>query len=166
MNDLVNALLAGWQLNLDLAEALLQDIPADQATDQPGGVVNHPAWTLSHLNHYHPAILALIHNQPVEDPGRHPDAPKYDEGSTPVNDPALYPDWADLLATYRDGHERVADALSAMNPEHLARPPRLERWAAAFGATAGILQYLLIIHEAQHVGQLMVWRRAAGLAKD
>lgn len=166
MDSLVDALQFGWRLNIDQAEALLAGVPADRITDQTGGVVNHPAWTLCHLNHYRPAILSLIRNQPVADPGRHPDAPRYDEGSVPIDDPTAYPAQAELLAAYRDGCQRVADALAKMDPAHLALPPQLPRWAAAFGTTARALQYLMVVHESHHVGQVMAWRRASGLCDD
>lgn len=165
MDGLVDALRFSWRFNLDQVESLLNDVPADRMTDQSGGVVNHPAWTLHHLNHYHPAILSLIHNQPVDDPARHPDAPRYDEGSVPVNDPAAYLAQAELLAAYRDGHQRVANALAAMEAAHLALPPQLPRWASAFGTTGRVLQYLMVIHESHHIGQIMAWRRAAGLSR-
>jgi uncharacterized damage-inducible protein DinB len=164
-NTLIDALRLSWQINFDQVEALMVDVPAGGLTHQPGGVVNHPAWTLSHLNHYRPAILALIGNHPVEDPGRHPDASRYDEGSVPVDDPACYPPYTALLAAYRGGHERVADALRLMDRRYLTLPPRLERWATVFGTTARTLQYLMSVHESHHVGQLMVWRRALLLSE-
>lgn len=152
----VDATSTGWLLrrgmhsNGGVAKRLFGLIPPERATEQPGGVTNHPAWTIAHLRLYHPAILALARGQSVCDPGEHPD-------------PGAYPSWAQLVARFNEAHAQVHDALRRITCQTLARSPGLERWTEAFGDTAPTLQYLLVHHEAVHRGELTVWCRAAGL---
>lgn len=142
---------------------LLGDLPAEQWTRQPGGLPNHAAWTLAHLGHYHPALLSLARGEPVSDPGQHPDAGRFDAGATPIDDPQAYPTPTTLLATYRDGHQRIREALQSAPAERLLEPPGLARWQKGFPQTHQALMYLLVLHEGYHLGQLMSWRRALGL---
>lgn len=158
-------LIAGWQHNLDLAERLYADIPDHPMTSQPGGLPNHPAWTLAHLLHYHPAILALARGETVSDPGEHPDAHRYDAGSTPVDDPAAYPPKAELLDRYRRNHDAVAQALRDAPADRLDQQPGLARWVRTFPTTGAALQYLMVFHEAQHLGEVTAWRRPANLGE-
>lgn len=144
----------------DQAKSLLDNVPADQYVLQPGGVVNHPAWTLSHLVHYHPAILSLLRNQPVTDPANTPKADLYDEGSTPQSDVTLYLPGDELLAAYLHGHEQILAVLQQAPEDYFARKPGLDRWAKAFPTVADNLVYLILLHESQHLGQVMAWRRA------
>ncbi len=163
MTSISDLLLAGWRKNHTIARALLADADPSLMTRQSPGVVNHPAWTLSHLIFYHPAILSLAQGQSVDDPALAVDASIYDEGSTPIDDPTCYRSKEALLALYSHGHAQVETALRQVSPNLLAQPPGLERWSHAFPDSAQTLVYLMLIHEAQHLGQLMVWRRAVGL---
>jgi len=158
----IDVLIGGWRDNLELAERLFRTISDEQMTAQPDGVVNHPAWTLAHLIHYYPAILSLAEGREILDPGKHPDAPRYDAGSAPVDDPSEYPSRSELLTRYRRGHEDVERALVGADLVLLERPPGLARWAQGFGSTARALGYLMVFHEADHLGQLAAWRRAMG----
>lgn len=158
----IDILLAGWQKNLEQTEALLDGIASDQMTRQPAGAPNHPAWTIAHLLHYHPAILSLIDGKPVNDPAEHPDASRYDAGSTPVDEPQQYPSKDELIANYPAGHEQVTSQLRQVSEDQLDRAPGLPRWAKAFPSIAATLTYLMVVHEATHLGQIMTWRRAMG----
>jgi uncharacterized damage-inducible protein DinB len=164
MSELQSRLETSWQLVGRQMQQLLRDIPASLMTTQPGGLLNHPAWTLSHLCHYHPAILSLLRGQSVEDPALHPDADHYDEGSLPVDRPALYRSSEELRAMYQAGHEEILAAVQSTTPEILTSQPGLPRWAQSFVHTGDVLMYLMIMHESQHAGQIMSWKRAAGLS--
>ena len=85
--------------------------------------MNHPAWTLSHLNVYHPVIAAVLRGQPFEDSANH----KFGMKSKPSPDRSLYPSKRELLETYTRGHELVASTLKASTrPCWKAR----RRWSA------------------------------------
>jgi len=153
----------GLRFNNEVARSLFAVIPADRATEQPDGVVNHPAWTLAHLCHYQPATLALAGGQSVRDPAQLPDAHRYDAGSTPIRDKAAYPAWAELTARYKQAHDEILQSLESITHQTLVQRPGLGRWAHTFADTASALQYLLVHHEAIHLGQMMVWCRVMGV---
>lgn len=154
----------GWHRVGQQAQSLLSDVKAEQYVLQPQGVVNHPAWTISHLIHYHPAILSLLQGQAVQDPSDAPNAKIYDEGSTPQPNLSLYRAGDALLKTYMQGHQQIHEALLKASTACFEQKPGLDRWAKAFPTTKDALVYLMLLHESQHLGQLMVWRRVAGLA--
>ncbi len=162
MSEVNTLLMNGWRQNRQQLEALLTDVSTDGMTRQPHGVVNHPAWTIAHLIHYHPAILSLLRGEVVDDPATATDADLYDAGSTPVHDSSLYPDRQTLLERYCNHHEQVIELLAGVESATFDRPPGLPRWAEAFGTTDCALVYLMHVHEAMHIGQIMVWRRAMG----
>lgn len=164
MNNVATMLAYGWGLNLSKLKALLADIAPHAMTHQPAGVVNHPAWTIAHLVHYHPAIVSMLRGEPVADPGLHADASRFDAGSTPVDDAGAYPQKEALLANYRRGHQEAERLLQQIGTDVLHRAPALQRWATAFGNVEKALVYLMLYHESLHIGQIMVWRRAMGLA--
>jgi hypothetical protein len=58
----------------------------------------------------------------------------------------------------------VAQALLHAKPEDFLRKPSVARWAAAYPNVGFMLPDLLLHHESLHIGQLSIWRRAAGLA--
>lgn len=157
-------LLSGWRQNAAKVRELMGEVTADNMTMQPEGVVNHPAWTLAHLIHYHPAIFHLALGEAVEDPALEPNAAFYDEGSTPVADTSVYPTRNELLNHYLAGHVRIEKALAHAPESLFAKPPGLARWTKAFATTGDALVYLMLVHESQHVGQMMVWRRAMSQA--
>ena len=163
-SEIAEILIAGWAQNLAKVDALFKDIDADEITRQPPGIPNHPAWTLSHLIHYHPAIIRLVSAESIEDPALAEGAADYDAGSTPVDRPEIYLPKNRLLEQFRDGHANVALLLETATPEQLKQPPGLARWAKAFGTTQRALFYLMHYHETLHIGQIMIWRRALGKA--
>lgn len=163
MEQVAQMLAYGSALNLGKVEALMKDIAPDVMTHQPTGVMNHPAWTIAHLVHYHPAILCMLRGEVIADPGLHPDAPRFDAGSIPVDDVAACPTRDALLGQYRRGHQDAERLLQSVDGEVLQGKPGLPRWAKAFGTVEKALVYLMLYHESLHIGEIMVWRRAMGL---
>jgi len=87
---------------------------------------------------------------------------RFDAGSIPTDAPSGYPAKPELLERYREGHQDIERALRDAPPGRLEQPPGLERWAEGFGGTGHALQYLMVHHEAEHLGQIAGWRRAMG----
>jgi hypothetical protein len=160
-----NLLLHSWNVNLDYGLRLVDDLSGQLMVHQPSPGMNHPAWVLCHLCHYHPAIQALAAGEPCPDPAQHLDAPRFDEGSMPAPDPTQYPDKAELVGRFRQGHGEIAVAVERMNIERLNEPVSLERWRPLFGTTGVALAYLMLTHESGHLGQVSAWRRAQGLPR-
>ncbi len=170
MNAFANALLIAWERNRDYGAKLVADLTdeqmiamplmannADQA-NVPG--MNHPTWILSHLNAYHTPLIAMLTGATFDDPKDHP----FGMLSKPQADASVYPGKDELVAAWEQGHADVAMALTAASDDAFARPMTLERWQKVFPCVIDALPYVMISHEATHLGQLSAWRRVQGLA--
>ena len=158
----VESFVYAWDNQLAYALALTDDLTDAQMVLRPGGNMNHPAWILGHVSLYHPATIALLAGKPFDDP-------KNDElfgfaGKGPQPDIAKYGSKEKIISRFKAGHEQVAQALLNAPAEAFNRPPSLERWAASYPTVDFILPDLLLHHESLHIGQISIWRRAAGLA--
>lgn len=159
MPAIIDALLYGWDKNLDYARKLVADLPDDKLAFQPAPRMNHPAWIFSHLNLYHPVMVAILRSQPFEDPKTHP----FGMQSKPTASRADYPSKQALIDTYAKGHDEVAAAIKVSGEAKLLEPPPLERWRNLMPVNATLFAYLMLVHESTHLGQLSAWRRVQGL---
>lgn len=164
LNDTAIDLMLGvFRDHLTWLEDTVADIPDERLAEQPGGVVNHPAWTLSHLNATLCFLLGLLDE--TEGDSAEEENKKYGNGSIPVTDRSQYASQSELLATLKQRHELVDSAVRAKHREYFSRPTpeKLREFAPTIGRIA---IYLLASHESYHLGQLMQWRRAAGFKKE
>jgi hypothetical protein len=156
------SMVYAWDNQFRYAAALLEDVTDEQMVLRPGGNMNHPAWIIGHVSLYHPAALALLAGEPFEDP-KNNDLFGF-AGRGPVDDMRAYGSKRTLLEQFAAGHEQVARALLAAKPADFQRPPSLPRWAAQYPTVEFMLPDLLVFHESMHIGQISIWRRAAGLS--
>lgn len=157
----VESFVFAWDNQLAYALALVNDLTDQQMVLRPGGNMNHPAWILGHVGAYHPVALQLLAGELVDDPK---DNPLYGfAGHGPLDDITPYGSREEIVSRYAEGHESVAQALLAAPPEAFRRPPSLERWAKVYPTVEFMLPDLLLYHESLHIGQISIWRRAAGL---
>lgn len=150
----IHAMVSGF-----LAEAV-DDVPESRMAEQPGGLVNHPAWTLSHMNAYAAMLLAIL-----GDPGgaaAEAEMERFGYGTTPVPDLSAYAPKRALLDGFRERNARLAAVVRERHAVAFPKPPP-ERFRPT--PTVGHLAItLLVAHPGHHLGQLRQWRRAAGLA--
>jgi hypothetical protein len=160
MSTLIDAVVRAWAAQREYAAKLVADLSDADMVSQPaaGTVMNHPAWTLSHLASYHGALAAMLKGEPFADPLTSPFA----RGSRPSADPAAYRPKETLVREYLQGHELVGTTLAATPPAVLDRPIPLERWRERFPTVGDAIVYLMLSHEAMHLGQVSAWRRAGG----
>jgi hypothetical protein len=155
------SIVFAWDNGLAYALALLEDLTDDQMVLRPGGNMNHPSWILGHMSIYYPVVPALLRGEPFDDPA---DDPLFGfRGRGPLPDINVYGTKASQLRRLTEGHEAVAQALLAASSEQLNQRPSLPRWAEAYPTVEFMLPDLLLHHESLHIGQLSIWRRAAGL---
>ncbi len=130
-------------------------------TEQRGVIVNHPAWTLSHLNAYAGVLLSMLDDASV--PTADSELERFGYGSTPVPSPAAYVTKCELLSEFKGRNARLA-AVVAEKHAHYFPKPSPEKFHP-FSPTIGhIAVTLLVTHPPHHLGQLKQWRRAVGLA--
>lgn len=156
-----SSIVYAWDNSLRYALALLDDVTDEQMLLRPGANMNHPAWILGHVCIYHPIIIPLLEGRSFPDPANDPLFGF--SGSESQSDPKLYGSKESQVRRFVDGHEQVAQTLLSATAESLQRPPSLPRWSAAYPTVEFMLPDLLLHHESLHVGQLSIWRRAAGL---
>ena len=157
----VASIIYAWDNQLNYAQALLGDLTDQHMVLRPGGAMNHPAWILGHVSLYHPIVVDMLANRPFADAR---DDKLYGfAGQGPVDDLSVYGTKQSIVQRFVDGHEQVAQALLAATPADFARKPNLDRWAAVYPTIEFMLPDLLLHHESLHIGQLSIWRRAAGL---
>jgi hypothetical protein len=154
-------MLITWRRNGAYAQRLVGDLSEADMTAQPPGAVglmNHPAWILSHLALYHGLCAQMLRGETPLDPVDHPYGPK----SVICPDPAAYLPRAALVAEFARVHDEAEQALCGASEAVLARSTPLERWRAMHPTIGDMAVTLMVKHESHHLGQLSAWRRAMG----
>jgi hypothetical protein len=157
---MLKPLLNNYAFNLSFLKMLVDDVEEEKMCQQPGGLVNHPAWTLPHLVTGSEFAGQLLGLEPLIAQDWFD---KYGRGSTPSTDPADYPSKSDALAALEAHHARVSDALGITDPSLLDRPTPNDDFRQIMPTLGDALLFLLVTHEAFHIGELASWRKAMGL---
>lgn len=87
----IHAMIHGFVLDA------VEDVPESRMTEQPGTLINHPAWTLSHLNAYAGSLLSVLDDPSVPPAMADAEMERYGYGTTPANDRAAYATKRELL---------------------------------------------------------------------
>ena len=121
---------------------------------------NHCMWVLGHTTVVEGRLHKSLFGTP--NPVEHW-KPMFDAGSQPVDDPAAYPPFDEVLRKYRELRAKTLAYLDEIGDEDLDRPvknppPGLE---APF-ATVGKALLTIALHQAFHNGQSSVARRESG----
>jgi hypothetical protein len=149
-----------YHLALDNLRRLVADVPDSRMAEQPGAVVNHPAWVIGHLVHSCQAIGGEMGLRPWLTPNW---TSRFGTGSVPTGDREAYPSKTELLDALADGQKRVLDRLVELGEDGLYAPLPDERYREMFPTIGHAVLQILTVHTALHVGQVTVWRRAVGL---
>lgn len=149
-----------YGFNLGFAERLVKDLTPEQMVQQPGGVINHPAWSLGHLVNTANSLAQLL--------GLESEAPEgwdkiFATGGTPSDDQSLFPSKEELLAELKKQHTRNTAAFDQVDPAELAKPHPNEKARKYFPTVGDLVVFLMTAHEMDHLGQVAAWRRAMGL---
>lgn len=135
------------------------NFPDDLVTAQPPSCPNHLLWTLGHLASTASWMAGLVDGQPHTVPETY--EKMFGMGSTPVNDPAAYPPFAEVRAAFDATYERLLTAAERMNDEQLAAPPAAD--GGGFVNDKLDALFKAAWHESWHLGQLANLRRALNL---
>ena len=128
-------------------------------TRQPNGVPNHPAWVMGHLTSSCQALgreLGLATWLPAQW------EQQFGTGSIPTSDRSAYPSKEELLAALADGQARVSNRLADLGDAGMSTALPDKRYKTKFPTVGHAVVHILTGHAAVHVGQISVWRRAAG----
>lgn len=161
--DTIGAILNIHTMVHGLLVEAVEDVPESRMTEQPGVIVNHPAWTLSHLNAYAGVLFSMLDDPSV--PTADAELERFGYGTTPLPSPAVYATKRELLTEFKARNARLATVVAAKHANYFPRPS--PKRFHPFSPTIGhIAVTLLVTHPPHHLGQLKLWRRAIGLAND
>ena len=149
-----------YGFNLRYAEMLVNDLSDDQMTEQPGGVINHPAWSLGHLTVSASHLGQLL--------GLESDLPEgwsetFKTGGEPSGDGSAYPSKEEILGALKEQHTRNTEAATNLDASRFAEPHPDEGTRSYFPTVGDMIVFLMTSHEMDHLGQIAAWRRAMGL---
>lgn len=159
-HDTISTLLDLHAMISGFLVEVVEEIPESRMAEQPGTIVNHPAWTLSHLNAYAASLLSMLDDPSVPTAGA--EMERFGYGTTPVADPAAYASKRELLDRFRNRNSRLAAVVAEKHSDYFPRPSP-EKFQPHSPTIGHIAITLLIAHPPHHLGQLRQWRRAAGL---
>lgn len=146
--------------NLRHARDLVEGLTLEQCVAQPGGLVNHPTWTIGHLAVTSSVMLMELGVQPAF-------LPEWMERffpGVPISPLADdYPPFADLMEQYESVHARLSEVVPAVTEEMFSAEPRMDPVKRRFSAVGQFVAYAMTAHEGVHLGQLADVRRALGL---
>ena len=149
-----------YGFNLNYAKRLVGDLSAEQMVEQPGGVVNHPAWSLGHLCVAADHLATTLGRESTLPDGW---ADTFKTGGVPGGGLADYPSKDELITTLATLHERAVEVVKATDPAELEKPHPNEGTRKYFPTVADMAIFMMTGHEMDHLGQIAAWRRAMGL---
>ena len=157
---MLNHLTLLYAFNLKYAEKLVKDVSPEQMVHQPGGVINHPSWSLGHL-----VVSANRLGQLLGLKSQLPDGWEkiFATGGIPSGNEADYPSKEEILEALREQHARNAEAVAQSDPSAFTVPHPNEKTRSYFPTVGDMVIFMMTSHEMDHLGQIAAWRRAMGL---
>jgi hypothetical protein len=134
----------------------LEKTPADRLAER--SEMNHALWTIAHLIGARVNIIKQCGGTPPE---LNIDLNAYGGGTQPAEAPHV--DKATLEADLQKTTDAVLEAAAAITPAQAAARSPYADYGPLFATNAGMVRYLMTVHEAEHLGQLKAWRRACGM---
>jgi len=157
---MLKSVLHNYAFNLEYAKMLMADIADDQMCTQPADIKNHPAWTIGHLAYASSYAAILVGLEPAVPENW---AELFGRNVSPVDDRSTYPSKEELMQAIEQQHGRVSEALTTADPAIFDGETPDEEFRQIMPTVGDALGYLLVSHEATHLGQLSAWRRAMGM---
>ena len=162
------------ETTLPLFTRFLKGFDDTNHTHQAPGMPNHCAWTLAHLALYHhratDRLLGFDDPKPLPESdfiagdGRSGTPDRIDSesvcyGSTPTDDPSIYPTHARLLEIHERAWQRLTDTTRNATSDMLDR--KVPWGNAPFPADALVVR--MMMHMGTHAGQITDLRRGLGM---
>lgn len=120
---------------------------------------NHAMWIAGHLAVVEGRLQQMLHGGP--NPVHHW-KPLFDWGSEPVDDPAAYPPFDEVLGTCKELRDQTHAFLDEAGEAGLDQPTKCQPPGFTGMETAGAAIIIIAGHACGHLGGLNVIRAAAG----
>jgi len=143
---------------LSEAQRMMDAVPCERCAEMVGTSKN-AAWLIGHL-----AVAADMMNMfaggEMTLSSWHD---LYAPGKEPKPDRSLYPKKAELMETLAERHAAVDKHVVTLTQSDFETPLPLEKYREFFPTIGHAAVYFMASHEMYHLGQLSVWRNAAGI---
>lgn len=154
--------LSAFGFDLLYAKKAVEDVPDEKMCEQPGGMKNHPAWVLGHLALSCDGACKMLGHDEPKAPAQWGEV--FKNGVTPTADRSKYPDKAALVKALEEGHAALAKVYEDAPESVLNQPLPMEEVRPMFPTVGDFVLFLMTGHEGMHLGQVMAWRSAQGMA--
>jgi|HubBroStandDraft_4_1064222.scaffolds.fasta_scaffold282060_2 hypothetical protein len=154
------AILSAYEFQRQYLSLLVEDIPEDKMSAQPGGIVNHPAWQLGHLTLTQDVMVKILGGNSRLDPDWEK---RFGRGTIPAGAGSVHPAKSDFLALLDGQRREYVRLFSRLSSDELAKPPTMPGIPPLFTSLGMFLVFLMMSHESGHLGQIASWRKAMGM---
>jgi DinB superfamily len=120
---------------------------------------NHAMWIAGHLAVVEGRLQQMLRGTPNP---VHSWKPLFDWGSEPVDDPAAYPPFEEVLRKFKELRAQTHAFLDEVGDEGLDQPTKCQPPGFGGFETAGAAIQIIACHAIGHMGGLTVVRAAAG----
>ncbi len=138
---------------------LVGDLTEEQMMAQPGMMKNHPTWQIGHLT-----TTAYWTASMIGGTGNYEKADLYNYGTVPSSEAGKYDSKEQLLADYHQSHELVIPLLEKLTAKDLEKETPDEGFRKLVPTIGDVILFTNVSHEQMHLGELLAWRQAMGLA--
>lgn len=157
---MIDHLLFVYAFNLCHARHLVEGLTPEQGVAQPGGLVNHVAWSIGHLALTSDVVAMELGQAQVFPPEW---MEQFFPGMPITGDVDAYPPLADLLAQLEISHTRLSALIPTLSAEDLEVEPKMDLVRRRYASVGQFATYAMTAHEGVHLGQVADIRRALGL---
>jgi hypothetical protein len=140
-----------------MVDLFLKDFSDADMLFRPAKTANHASWQIGHLtNSVRNMVLACDASAAFG----FEDDPRFGKSKAPIDDPAFFPNKAELLGKFDQAMDTAAGWVAKLSDADFAKPTpeRMQQ----FAPTVGNVAILLGSHTMMHIGQFSVARRALG----
>jgi hypothetical protein len=157
-----NDILSTYDFQRKYLTLLVEDIPEENLGTQPTGMPNHAAWQLAHLVAVQDRLVQMAGGKSTlgEDWWQ-----KYGRGSTPAPQGTPHLTKAELLQMLDERRAEYVKLFNSLNGDELAKKPSMPNPNPLFTCQGMFLTFIMLTHEATHLGQLAMWRKAMGMSE-
>jgi hypothetical protein len=144
-----------WYMGL-----LVDDIPDERMTAQPGPLITHPAWQLGHLADVADNALHIAGGKRTLDADW---ATRYAQNSIPTANRADYPSKSELLQIVDDRRNALLAHCAKLSDADWRKPQPIGLLAEMLPSIWHCMHFLMLTHESAHLGGIAAWRRCMGM---
>ncbi|MCU0338543.1 MAG: DinB family protein [Spirosomaceae bacterium] len=146
----ISTVKKGYYNNTKRFKQAAEGISTDEAFFRPFDKANSLIWEIGHTNFFRNTIIKLLN--PTEQLTVFPHEKDLFGFGSQTADASAYPSLAEVLESFEQRGNRIGELLDTTTAEHLASESPYK--VAVLGATVGQQIFSLLIHEANHYGEL------------